>query len=170
MQDTDLRVGVIASTHGIRGEVKVFPTTDDPQRFKKLKRCYLVFRKEEIALTVESVRFFKQFVIVKFKEYSNINDIERFVHCDLFVAREDAIPLEEDEYYVADLIGHKVITDEGEELGELVDVLQTAANDVYQVQSESGEEVLIPVIPPCIISHNMEAKVTVVHLLPGLRN
>ena len=74
-----LRVGVITATHGIRGEVKVFPTTDDPQRFKKLKQCVIEGRRENIELEVQSVKFFKQYVIIKFKGYDSINDIEQFV-------------------------------------------------------------------------------------------
>ena len=74
-----LRVGVITQTHGIRGEVKVFPTTDDPMRFKKLKHCVVQLKREDIELEVQSVKFFKQYVIVKFKNYDSINDIEQFV-------------------------------------------------------------------------------------------
>ena len=86
-----LRVGVITATHGIRGEVKVFPTTDDPQRFKKLKQCVIEGRRENIELEVQSVKFFKQYVIIKFKGYDSINDIEQFVKKDLMVTREHAV-------------------------------------------------------------------------------
>ena len=88
-----LRVGVITSTHGIRGEVKVFPTTDDPLRFKKLKKCVIDGKREQVAVTVSSVKFFKQFVILKFKEFDDINDIEKYTKCDLLVSREDAVKL-----------------------------------------------------------------------------
>ena len=83
--DDLLRVGVITSTHGIRGEVKVFPTTDNPERFKKLKDCIISAKRENINVTVQSVKFFKQYVIVKFKEFDNINDIEQYVKCDILV-------------------------------------------------------------------------------------
>ena len=89
-----LRVGVITATHGIRGEVKVFPTTDDPQRFKKLKQCVIEGRRENIELEVQSVKFFKQYVIIKFKGYDSINDIEQFVKKDLMVTREHAVKCE----------------------------------------------------------------------------
>ena len=88
-----LQVGVITQTHGVRGEVKVFPTTDDPARFKQLKQVVLDTGKETLALEVESVKFFKQFVILKFKGYDNINDIERYKRCPLLVERDDAVPL-----------------------------------------------------------------------------
>ena len=100
-----LQVGAITSTHGIRGEVKVFPTTDDPARFKKLKKVILDTGKRQIDMEIQSVRFFKQFVIVKFKGIDNINDVEQYKGSSLFVSRENAVSLEENEYYIADLIG-----------------------------------------------------------------
>ena len=108
-----LRVGVIASTHGVRGEVKVYPTTDDLERFKSLKQVILVTqRKEEIPLTVAGVKFFKQFAILKFKGIDNIDDIQKYKGCDLLVSRENAQPLAENEYYIGDLIGMKLVDDD----------------------------------------------------------
>ena len=162
-----LQVGVISSTHGVRGEVKVFPTTDDPQRFKSLKNVILDTGKEQIPLEIQGVKFFKQFVILKFKGIDNINDIERYKRISLFVTREDAVELEEDEYYIADLIGMDVITDEGEE-GKLVDVIETGANEVYVVEFDKYGEVLIPAIHDCILDVDIEAMSMKVHLLEGL--
>lgn len=162
-----LQVGVISSTHGVRGEVKVFPTTDDPQRFKNLKNVILDTGKEQIPLEIQGVKFFKQFVILKFKGIDNINDIERYKRRSLFVTREDAVELEEDEYYIADLIGMDVITDEGEE-GKLVDVIETGANEVYVVEFDKYGEVLIPAIHDCILDVDIEAMSMKVHLLEGL--
>ncbi len=163
-----LRVGVIASTHGIRGEVKVFPTTDDPARFKWLKDVILVTKRENIPLEVTGVKFFKQFAILKFKGIDNINDIEMYKGCDLMVTRENAVPLEEDEYYIADLIGLKVVTDEGKTLGKLKEVLQTGANDVYVVETSAGKEVLLPVIRECVLDINLGTGVVTVHVMAGL--
>ena len=162
-----LQVGVISSTHGVRGEVKVFPTKDDPQRFKSLKNVILDKGKEQIPLEIQGVKFFKQFVILKFKGIDNINDIERYKRRSLFVTREDAVELEEDEYYIADLIGMDVITDEGEE-GKLVDVIETGANEVYVVEFDKYGEVLIPAIHDCILDVDIEAMSMKVHLLEGL--
>jgi 16S rRNA processing protein RimM len=161
------RVGVIANTHGIRGEVKVFPTTDDPKRFEWLKEVILDTGKEKITLEVANIRFYKNMVIVKFKGIDNINDIEKYKGKDLFVTRENAIPLEEDEYYIADIIGAMVYTDEEKEFGILKDVLETGANLVYVVEHE-GKEVLIPAIPDCLKDVNVEEKKVVVHILSGL--
>ena len=111
------RVGVISNTHGIRGEVKVYPTTDNVRRFDDLKEVILDTGKEQLNLHVTSVKYFKNMVILKFKEFDNINDIIPYKGMDLLVTRENAIPLEEGEYYIADIIGSKVITDEDKILG-----------------------------------------------------
>ncbi len=162
-----LQVGVISSTHGIRGEVKVFPTTDDAGRFKKLKEVVLDTGKEQIPLEVQGVKFFKQFVILKFKGIDNINEIEMYKGKSLLVTRENAVELEEDEYYIADLIGMRVVTDEGEQ-GILKDVIETGANEVYVVQFDDLGEVLIPAIHDCILNVDVEKMEMKVHLLEGL--
>lgn len=163
------QVGVVTSTHGLKGEVKVFPTTEDPSRFKKLKQVILDTGRERLELEVASARFFKNMVIVKFKGIDDINDVEKYRKATLWVTRENAIPLEEDEWYVADLIGMKVTSDEGEDLGTLTDVMQTGANDVYVV-TKKGQEILIPSIRQCILEVNVEEGTMLVHLLPGLRD
>lgn len=161
------RVGVIANTHGIRGEVKVFPTTQDPKRFQGMKEIILDTGSEKIELEVASARFFKNLVILKFKGIDNINDIEKYKGMDLLVRREQAIPLEEGEYYIADIIDAKVVTEDGEEFGILKDVLTTGANDVYVVEHQ-GKEVLLPVIPDCVLARDMERKIVTIHVMKGL--
>ena len=164
-----LQVGVITSTHGIRGEVKVFPTTDDPKRFRKLKQVILDTGKEQLDMEITSVKFFKNMVIVKFKGIDDINDVEKYRKAGIYVTRENAIPLGENEYFIADLIGLRVISDEEEELGVIDDVLQTGANDVYIVKKEQTPDLLIPAIKDCIKNVNIEEGTMIVHLLPGLR-
>lgn len=163
-----LRVGTIASTHGVRGEVKVFPTTDDVSRFKKLKQCYLDTGRERLSLEVESVKFFKQFAILKFKGYDNIDDIAKYRGKDLLVDRSHAVKLKKDEYFIADLIGLKVVTDEGEDFGTLKDVMLTGANDVYVIEDAAGKEYLFPVIRECVLDVDLEKGVITVHIMPGL--
>lgn len=161
------QVGVYTNTHGVRGEIKVYPTTDDPKRFRKLKQVILRTPKQEMMLEIESVRFSKQMVLLKFKGIDNINDIERYKGSGLFVPREQAVPLKKDEYFIADLIGITVFTEDGAELGRLSEVLQTGANDVYVVQT--GEwELLLPAIADCVQSVDVEAGRMVVHLMEGL--
>lgn len=163
-----LQIGVVSSTHGIKGEVKVFPTTDDVNRYKKLKEVYLDTGKERLTLHPESVKFFKQFVILKFKEFNNINEVEQYRNKSLLVDRDHAVKLKKDEYFIADLIGLKVMTDEDTELGELKDVLQTGANDVYIVEMQDGKEVLLPAIKECVLKVDMEAGIVLVHVMDGL--
>lgn len=162
------RVGVIANTHGIRGEVKVYPTTDDINRFKKLKKCILDTGKEYIDLNVESVKFFKNMVILKFKEYNNINDIECYKGKDILVSRDNAVKLEKGEYYIADILGAKVILEDGSEFGVLEDVMQTGANDVYVVKTLDNKEVLLPKIDECVKKLYIENKIVTVHIMKGL--
>lgn len=166
-----LQVGVISSTHGIRGEVKVFPTTNDVTRFKKLKEVILDTGKEQMTLEIQSVKFFKQFAILKFKDIDNINDIEKYKGRSLLVTREHAVPLEVDEYYVADMIGLSVVTEDGKDFGILNDVLETGANDVYVIKANEafgGKDVLIPAIKECILEVNVENQVMTIHLMDGL--
>lgn len=163
-----LQVGVISSTHGVRGEVKVFPTTDDVNRFKKLKEVQLDTGREKLTLQIESVKFFKQFAILKFKGYDSMNDIEKYKGKSLFVTRENAVKLKKDEYFIADLIGLQVENEDGSFKGVLKDVIETGANDVYTVSCEDGREVLIPAIKDCILSVDLENGSMKVHLLDGL--
>lgn len=163
-----LQVGVIASTHGVRGEVKVFPTTDDVKRFKRLKEVILDTGKEQMTLEIEGVKFFKQFAILKFKGFDNINDIEKYKGKSLFVTRENAVRLRKDEYFIADLIGLKVLDEEGKEIGELKDVIETGANDVYVITMTDGRELLLPAIKQCVLSVDVEGGTIKVHILDGL--
>ena len=168
MNEDMLRVGVITSTHGIKGEVKVFPTTDDPARFKKLKECVIAGKRGNINVTVQSVKFFKQFVILKFKEFDNINDIERYKRCPLLVERKDAVELEEDEYFIADMIGIEVVTEDDKPFGTLKDVMETGANDVYVIDTDEHGEVLVPAIRECILDVDIENQKMKIHLMDGL--
>ena len=163
-----LQVGVITQTHGVRGEVKVFPTTDDVNRFKKLKQVILDTGKEKMPLEMQSVKFFKKFVILKFKGIDNINDIEKYKRCTLYVTREHAVALEEDEYFIADMIGMEVCTEDGNIFGTLKDVIETGANDVYVIENAEHGEVLVPAIKECIRSVDIEKGQMMIHLMDGL--
>ena len=167
--EKQLQAGVITSTHGIRGEVKVFPTTDDAQYFRELKKVYLDTGKEQIPVEIEHVKFFKQFAILKFKGIDNINDIEKYKGKSLMIDREDASPLGEDEYYIGDMIGMDVYTDDpAEHFGVLRDVLETGANDVYIIDSDRHGEVLVPAIHQCILRVDTEKNEMHIHLMEGL--
>lgn len=162
-----LQVGIISSTHGLKGEVKVFPTTDDATRFKGLKKIILDTGKEQLSLEIQSVKFFKKFAILKFKGIEDINEVEKYKGKSLLVEREHAVKLLPNEYFIADLIGMTVLTEDGE-LGILKDVLETGANEVYVVESKVHGEVLIPAIRQCILNVDVEGRTMQVHLLEGL--
>ncbi len=162
------RIGVITSTHGLRGEVKVFPTTDDVERFKKLKKCFIRTKDKDIEVEKNTCKFFKNMVILSFKEFNNINDIEKYKGCDLYVTRENAVPLKEDEFYISDIIGAEVYEENGEKLGVLSDVLKTGANDVFVVKLPDKKEVLIPVIKEFVPEMDVEHKKVTVKLMKGM--
>lgn len=163
-----LQVGIITSTHGVRGEVKVYPTTDDPRRFRRLKEVVLDTGREKLNLEIEGVKFFKQFVILKFKGLDNINDIEKYRQKSLYVTRKNAVRLQRDEYFIADLIGLKVQDEDGKELGTVKDVVETGANDVYEVEMADGKSLLLPAIKQCILNVDVENGTMQVHVLEGL--
>ena len=166
--DELLQVGIVTSTHGVRGEVKVYPTTDDVKRFKKLKDIILDTGKEKLSLEIEGVKFFKQMVILKFKGLDNMNDVERFRQKSLYVTRANAVKLRKDEYFIADLIGIKVFDEENKELGVLEDVMVTGANDVYVIKMLDGRELLLPAIKQCILEVDVPEGCMQVHVLEGL--
>lgn len=163
-----LRIGVITSPHGISGEVKVFPTTDDPSRYKKLKKCIMQTERTSMELDITGVKFFKNMVILKFSQFQNINEVESLRKAELFVTRNNAVPLEEDEYFICDLIGLKVISDENVVIGTVTDVLQTAANDVYEITAEGGKVYLFPAIKECILGVDLDQGIVQVHVMKGL--
>ena len=167
-KDDYLQVGVITTTHGIRGEVKVFPTTDDPARFEELEQVMLDTGRALLPLEIQNVKYFKQYVILKFKGIDNINDIERYKGKSLYVTRANAVKLRKDEYFIADLIDINVYDEEDKPFGILKDVIETGANDVYDIKMNDGRSVLVPAIKECILSVDIENRKMVIHLLDGL--
>ena len=163
-----LKVGVITTTHGVRGEVNVYPTTDEPERFLELDHVLLDTGKEFLDLEIKNVRFFKNLVILKFKGIDNINDIEKYKGHDLWIPREEGQELDEDEYYIADLLGLRVILDDGTEFGTLKNVMETGANDVYIIDTNAHGEVLVPAIRECIQDIDLEKNTMTIHLMKGL--
>ena len=163
-----LKVGVITTTHGVRGEVKVYPTTDKPERFLELDYVLLDTGRELRKLEIKNVKFIKNLVILKFKGVDNINDIEKYKGRDLWIPREEGQELEEDEYYIADLLGMSVVLEDGQEFGTLKDVMETGANDVYIIDSAEHGEVLLPAIKECILDVDLEKNVMTIHLMKGL--
>ena len=182
------QVGIITSAHGVRGEVKVYPTTDDVRRFRRLKdviikrpstsgdgrssRGAASASLPEMAggeiLEIEGVKFFKQFAILKFKGIDTMEAAEKYRKCSLMVPRSSAVRLSRDEYFIADLIGLTVLAEENAEIGTLYDVIETGANDVYAVRLHSGKEFLLPAIKQCILDVDVESGFIKIHILEGL--
>lgn len=166
---TDLRVGVIIKPHGIKGEVKVYPTTDSPLRFNEITHVNIIQQGRAIAdVKVAGVKFFKDIVILKLKGYNDINEVEALKGAELYIPREEGAELEDGEYYIADIIGMEVLTDDGVRLGTVKDVMETGANDVYVVEREGGKELLLPAIKQCILDTDIDKNVMTVHLMDGL--
>ncbi len=163
-----LQVGAVTTTHGVRGEVKVYPTTDDPLRFKKLKTVILFNGKDYREVKVQSVKFFKQFVILKLEGFDSMNDAETLRNAELLVSRDQAVKCEEDEYFIADLIGVSVFDEAGLLLGKISEVYQTGANDVYEITQDSGNTFLIPAIKECVLNVSITDKRMTIHVMDGL--
>ncbi len=163
-----LRVGVITTTHGVRGEVKVYPTTDDAGRFLELEEVWLDTGRERIPLRIQNVKFFKNMVILKFEGYDDMNAVQAWRQKDLLISREQAVELQEDEYFIGDLIGLRVEDEEGNSLGTLKDVLETGANDVYLVSCPGRKDLMLPAIKDCILEVDLAAGIMRVKVLPGL--
>lgn len=164
-----LQVGAIVKAHGVRGEVKVFPTTDSPQRFFDLDSVYLDTGKGDLQrLEVQGVKAVNKFAVLKLQGIDSMDEAEEYRGKTLWVSREEAQPLMEDEYYIGDLIGMEVILEDESLFGTLRDVMETGANDVYVVETTQGKEVLLPAIGECILDVDVEAGVMTVHLMDGL--
>jgi 16S rRNA processing protein RimM len=176
------QIGIITSAHGVHGEVKVYPTTDDVKRFKRLKDVILwkgdasgenfPAENPESAggktFEIESVKFLKKLVVLKFRGIDSMEAAQNLRKHSLLVPRANAVRLRRDEYFIADLIGLMVQNEDGTEIGTLTDVLETGANDVYVIQLHSGKELLLPAIRQCVLDVDVESGFIRIHILEGL--
>lgn len=162
-------IGRVASTHGVKGAIKVFPTTDDPKRFNLLKEIVLEDSKGgNKKYTIQKIKYVNKFVVVELEEVTDMNAALLLKQCYVKIPKADALPLDEDEYYVQDLRGLKVVLEDESEFGILKDVLFTGSNDVYVVTMTNGKELLLPAIKECVLSINMETRIVKVHIMEGL--
>ena len=164
----NLEIGQIVNTFGIKGFVKVNPWVNDVTRFDDLKKVYIKIRKEVKVLKIEEVKYHKNQVLLKFKGVETVEQAETLRNAILEIDREDAIPLEEGEYFIADLLESEVYTDEGEKLGILEDIYNTGSNDIYVVKNELGKSILLPRIKDVFKEIDVENKKIIVHLIEGL--
>ncbi len=162
-------VGQIVNTFGIKGQLKVKPFTDDMERFEELKTVYICKKNEMKKVEIEDVKYNKQCILLKVKGIEDLTEAEKYKGLFLKIDRKDAKKLPKDTYFIADILGLEVYTDEGELLGKVDDIFPTGANDVYVVKNELGKQILLPSIPEVLKEIDLEKGKVIVHLIEGLR-
>ncbi len=163
-----MEIGQIVNTYGIKGYLKIVPYTDDITRFEKLESIYIEVKKELKDFIIEDVKYSKNLVLLKLKGIDDINSAEIYKNCYIKIPRSQAVKLPENSYFIVDLIGLNVYTDNDEELGNIIDVFSTGANDIYVVKNELGKQVLLPAISDVIKKVDIQNKKMIVHLIDGL--
>lgn len=163
-----LEIGQIVNTNGLKGFLKVKPLTDDITRFEKLKTIYIQKAKELIGFKIQEVKYNKQSVLLKLEGIDDITEAEKYNNFYIKISKENAVELEKNSYFIVDIIGCQVYTDENEYLGNVVDVFQTGSNDVYTLKNSEGKEILIPAIKEVIKNVDIKNKKIVIHLMDGL--
>ena len=162
------RIGQFTSVHGVKGEISLYPTTDDLERFRELKECYILKNGEYKPLHVTGCKYKKNMPVLKFEEYNSIEEVEALKGSDLYVDREHAIPLEDGEFYLADTIGFKVISD-GETIGEVADYIENEADQtIFIVKCTDGTEKYILDIPDFIKDVDIETGTIEVNIVKGM--
>ena len=163
-----LEIGQVVNIFGIKGMIKVKPFTENIKRFDKLTKIYIKKKNTEKEYGIEEVKYHKNMVLIKLKGIDTVEEAEKLRDGYLQVDRKDEEPLEEGTYYIVDMIGLEVYTDDGNILGKLEDIYNTGSNDIYVVKNEQGKQILLPAISEVIQKIDMENKKIIVHLIEGL--
>ena len=163
-----LEIGQIVNTNGLKGFLKVKPLTDDITRFEDLETIYLQKATEFIEFKIQEVKYVKNMVLLKLEGIDDITEAEKYKNFYIKINRKDAVELDEDSYFIIDIIGCEVFTEENQKLGKVVDVFPTGSNDVYTVKNEEGKEILLPAIADVIKDVDVKNKKIVIHLMEGL--
>ena len=164
-----IEIGQIVNTFGIKGMVKIKPFTENTKkRFDNLKKVYIKTKKEKKEYEIEEIKYHKEMVLAKFKGIETIEEAEKFRNSYLLINRENEKPLEKGTYYIVDMVGLEVYTDEGEKLGILDDIFNSGSSDIYVVKNELGKQILLPAIKEVIKNIDMENRKITVHLIKGL--
>ena len=163
-----LEIGQIVNTNGLKGILKIKPLTDDITRFEDLEAVYIEKAKELIKYNIQEVKYNKNMVLLKLEGIDDISEAEKYKNCYIKINREDALKLEENSYFVVDIIGLEVYTEEEELLGKVIEVFSTGSNDVYTIKNSEGKEILLPAISEVIKNVDIPNKKIVVHLMEGL--
>ena len=164
-----LEIGQIVNTHGIKGMIKVKPFTDDIKEFEYFKKIYIENKSGKKEYKIDEVKYNKNMVILKLNGIDKIEEAEKLRNSYIIISREDDVPLKENEYYIVDLLGLEVFTDEGILLGNIDDIFNTGSNDIYVVKDELGKQILLPAISEVIKKIDIENKKIIVHLIEGLQ-
>ena len=164
-----LRIGIITSPHGVHGEVKVYPTTDDMDRFLEVEDVIVESKKGREPMKIENTKYFKNMAILKLSGLSSMNDAEKYRNADILIHRSQSAPLEEGHYFIVDLIGLEVY-EKDRHVGTVTDFYQTGANNIYVVTKTDGKELLLPDIPECILKVDIENGRLEVYVMPGLED
>ena len=165
-----LRIGVVTSPHGIRGEVRVFPTTDEISRFGEVGTLLMEKDGVRSLRSVESVKRLKGMVALKLSGIDTVEDAEKIRNAELQIRREQSSPLKEGQYFIGDLLDLRAIREDGSEAGIVEDVLKTGANSILVIRKPDGKELLLPIIPDCVLGVDYDAETVKIHVLPGLED
>lgn len=163
-----LEIGQIVNTFGIKGQVKIVPFTDDITRYDELKEIYVEKKNELKLFQIEQVNYKKNMVILKLKRIETVEEAEKLRNCYLKIDRKDAKKLPKDTYFIVDLLGLDVYTDEGKLLGKVDDIYNAGSSDIYVVKDELGKQILLPAIKDVLKEVDLENQKIIVHLIKGL--
>lgn len=163
-----LEIGQIVNTFGIKGMVKIKPFTDDINRFDRLKKIYISNKNGKKEYQIQEVKYHKNMVLMKLEGVDTPEQADLLRQSYLLVDRADEEPLEEGVYYIVDLLGLEVYTDDNKLLGKVEDIFNTGSNDIYVVKDEMGKQILLPGIPEVLKNVDLEKGRITVHLIPGL--
>jgi 16S rRNA processing protein RimM len=163
-----LEIGQIVNTFGIKGQVKIVPFTDDITRYDELKEIYVEKKNELKLFQIEQVNYKKNMVILKLKGIETVEEAEKLRNCYLKIDRKDAKELPKDTYFIVDLLGLDVYTDEGKLLGKVDDIYNAGSSDIYVVKDELGKQILLPAIKDVLKEVDLENQKIIVHLIKGL--
>lgn len=161
-------IGQIVNTFGVKGFVKVMPFTDDITRFDNLEKVYICKKNNMKEYQIEEVKYHKNMVLIKFKGIDDMDSAEKQKGSYLKINRKDAIPLEEGTYFIADLIGISVYTDNNEFLGKVDDIYNNGSTDIYVIKNELGKQILLPGTDEVLKEINLEQEKIIVHIIKGL--
>lgn len=163
-----LELGQIVNVKGLKGEVKVNPFTENIERFEELKTVLIKFKNENKEFEIEKVGYHKNQVILKFKGINTVEEAEKLRNSYILIDRNDLEPLEEGVYYITDLLGLEVYTEDGTLLGKVDDIYNTGSNDIYVVKDDLGKQKLLPGIPEVLKNVDLEHGKIIVNLIEGL--